>query len=53
MAREERLSPRRHREGGNLTMLARGYIMTKGLRGDRLGGFNVLMVASAVMAKRR
>ena len=52
MAREERLSPRRHREDGNLTMLARGYIMTEGLRGDGLGGFNVLMAAAAVMAKR-
>jgi len=41
MAREERLSSRRHREGGNLTMLARGYLMTEGLRGDGLGGFNV------------
>jgi hypothetical protein len=41
MAREERLSPRRHREDGNLTMLARGYIMTEGLSGDWLGGFNV------------
>jgi hypothetical protein len=40
MAREERLSTRRHREDGNLTMLAGGYIMTEGLRGDGLGDFN-------------
>lgn len=40
MAREERLTMRRHREDGNLTMLAGGYIMTEGLRGDGLGHFD-------------
>ncbi|NKB20986.1 MAG: hypothetical protein GKS01_10845 [Alphaproteobacteria bacterium] len=37
MTREEKLATRRYQEDGNLTMLAGGYIMTEGLRGDGLG----------------